>query len=506
MKGKNKKVSLKDKIFKNSIWNFLASSTSRIGAVIFTVLLARFLLPELFGIYSLATSIALIFLTFADLGVNQTMVRFVSLHIEKEKKKSTAYFQYILKIKIFLSVIVSFFLLFCSYPLSYFIFKKPDLFIPLVFLSFYVLILSLEGIFESLFYINNKVNYITIKEFILQFSRIVFVLIFFSIMVKEFYLIGAILSLVFTIILAFFFILYHSKKQFSFLFNKSKIKIDKKKVVLFIACLTAGSISLIFFSYVDILILGIFVSSEYIGFYRAAFSLVLGIMALLSFVNVFLPLLTNIPEERVKDVFNKIIRYTMILSIPSTTGLIILSRYIIVAVYGYEYSLSIWPLYILSPLIIISGIVGNLQTLFSARGKPQKFMTLIIFITFLNVFFNIIFISFMVRYSYLYGALGAGFATLLSWVIYLVGALFLANKEFGLSIRLRNFYSPVFSTLIMAIVLLLFNRLILDINLFLGIIEILLGASVYLLALLLSKGVTSEDKELIKSLFNNRFI
>ena len=48
-----KKESLTEETMKNSFYNMTGTIVSRIGGLILTVILARFLLPELFGIYSL---------------------------------------------------------------------------------------------------------------------------------------------------------------------------------------------------------------------------------------------------------------------------------------------------------------------------------------------------------------------------------------------------------------------------------------------------------------------
>ena len=104
---------LAKQVINTSIWNLIYSIIQRIGALIFTIILARFLFPENFGIYSLVISIAFIFMTFADLGIDNVLIRYLS----SEKKKS-AYFRYIFKIKFLFSSIVSLALLIFAYPIS----------------------------------------------------------------------------------------------------------------------------------------------------------------------------------------------------------------------------------------------------------------------------------------------------------------------------------------------------------------------------------------------------
>jgi len=504
---------LRQRVFKDSVWNLATTILSRFGGLIFTILLARFLLPEGFGVYSLATSVALMFLTFADLGINQAMIRFVSLEMNRNKKKATAYFQYLAKFKIFASIIIALLLFALSYPLAYYVFHKPELLFAFIALSFYIFLLSLQTFFESLFYINNKVSIITLKEASTQILRIVLLILLFYIFSKFNPLRGVFIILIITTFLVILITLFLSKKYFGFLFEKlsifglifrkSSIVINQKSIIKFVGSVTLINLSLTFFSYIDTMMLGYFVSAEYIGYYRAAFTLILGIMSLLAFTNIFLPILARISSEQIGDVFNKIIHYTMILAIPAVTGFYFLLNYIIRAVYGYEYLNSSISLIILLPLIVFATIVGDLQTLFSARGKPEKLLFLILSITILNILLNYLLISYFLKYSELYAIGGAALATLLSWLAYFIGALYLCKKEFGLTLRLNNFLRPIIASIIMAIFLISFNSHFSDLNLFLGILEIISGIIIYLIAFFLLGGIKKEDVVLFNLLIKN---
>ncbi|MBT7237864.1 oligosaccharide flippase family protein, partial [Candidatus Woesearchaeota archaeon] len=101
------KNSLKKQLVKDSFWNFTSTFLSRLGGLIFTIILARYLLPEKFGIYNLAISVMLIFLTFADLGLNTALIRFFSReYYGGDKKRARKYFQYLFSVKLLLTIIV----------------------------------------------------------------------------------------------------------------------------------------------------------------------------------------------------------------------------------------------------------------------------------------------------------------------------------------------------------------------------------------------------------------
>ena len=69
---------LKQRIVKNSFWIFMSSVINRVGTLFFTILLARYLLPEAYGIYNLALSVILLFLTLSSLGLDNVVTKYIS--------------------------------------------------------------------------------------------------------------------------------------------------------------------------------------------------------------------------------------------------------------------------------------------------------------------------------------------------------------------------------------------------------------------------------------------
>ena len=96
----------------------------RAGALIFTIIIARFLLPEGFGLYNLILSIALTFTVLSERGINESLIRYLSETLEK-KAKARNFFKYILKLK--LVILISFLVILgiAAYPLSVYFFNKP---------------------------------------------------------------------------------------------------------------------------------------------------------------------------------------------------------------------------------------------------------------------------------------------------------------------------------------------------------------------------------------------
>ena len=497
-----KERQLKKRIVKNSFWSFILSSINRLGALIFTIILARFLMPEGYGIYSIVLSIAMIFYTFADLGVSQSFIRYLSYAISKNKKKIADYHKYLLKIKLILSLIVAFLLLCLSYPISYYIFKNPALLLPLLVSSFYIFILSFENFYTQVFYCLEKIKYITLKESLSQILRIVFAVFVFYFVVSSYQILGIFVGLTLTSLFLFFVVLFYIKKLLPELFIKSEVSINKKRVRRFIGWLTIASISGIFFSYIDAIMLGIFVSPEYVGYYRVVFSLVFGISGLVGFIlPVLLPVFTKLNISKTEEVFNKIFRYFTIIAIPSCFGLFVLGKYFIRFLYGYAYLPASLPLYFLSFLIFPMLLVSLFLLLFSAKEKPQIFAKLILITSAINIVLNFIFIKSFLLISPLWATAGAGIATLISWFFYFFASVYVSKKQFNFLIPLKITIKPLIASIIMAGILYSSIYFIKDMNLIFGLIEVLFGATIYLVIMFLIKGIKKEDLNVIKLVY-----
>jgi len=71
---------------KNSFYQFSTNFVAKIGGLFFTIILARLLMPELFGLYSLAIATIFIFISFTDLGIGSAIITFVSRYLSRGRK------------------------------------------------------------------------------------------------------------------------------------------------------------------------------------------------------------------------------------------------------------------------------------------------------------------------------------------------------------------------------------------------------------------------------------
>lgn len=493
-----KKDTLTNTVLRNSIFNGVTSVLNKIGVAIFTIIIARVLLPESYGIYSLAISISSIFWMLADLGINNALITYVSRSFsEKRPDKAAAYFQHLLKIKIYLAVGIFILISASAYPLAVFAFKKPALFLPLIISGVYTFLMGIDSVYSSLFFSINKVKYLGYREAVYQFLRILFVTILFLIIPAAYYVSGVIAALILSTVSVIFLSLFWLKKFSPGLFRNHNVKIDKKEILQFIFYLAIANVSAVFLSYVDTLLLGIMIpDASYVGFYRAAFSIVLSICSIFTFSSILLPVFSSMKKQSINYSFNKVLKYTLMFAIPAALGLVALGRYFIRFLYGYEYLQAAIPLYFLSFVIIETSVTSLYYSILASNKKPQLYSKMIIYSTIVNVILNFLFIYYFLKFSPILAVAGAAAATLISRIFYLAGMAYLSKREMGLTVERANVFRPLASGLIMYASLILFTYLVKDINIYWGVFGVLMGASVYFIFLFIFGGIKREERYL----------
>lgn len=504
MEEKIEQQNLSNLAIKNSSYNTLFTLILKIGGLIFTILIARILLPELFGIYALVLSIITIFTTFTNLGVNETLLRYVSDALGKNNKhKARGYFRYLLKIKATLIIFVILILLLSSKFLSYNIYNNPLLFYPLIFSCLFIIAESFKNFVAHLLLATKNLKSFPLFELFHQILKISFSILAILVLSSEFKVAGLFFALALAGFVHFFlFISFLYKKNKNLLIGE-KEAIEKKPVNKYLKFMGVASISLVFFVSIDTLMLGRFVQSNYLGYYQVALSLIMTLVSMFSISGVLLPMFTQINKKRFERGFQKTFRYLILLSLPATAGILFIGRYLIFVIYGKEYLLATSALYVLSLLIIIGPLIAFYMTIFEAKEKTKILAKSVSFSLILNIVLNYVLIKYLLQFSQGYAILGAGIATVVSRLVLLVILIVNEKHQFKMNTKNLGFKKPIFATIVMGVFLFVYNTTF-DINLVWGILEVILGAGIYFVILLLTKGITKKDLKLIRSLIKKR--
>jgi len=444
---------------------------------------------------------------FAQSGIDATLVKFLSEAIKsKDSKKERAYFKYILNIKIVALVSISALLVLFSYPLANYFFNRPQIFIPLLAVTSYLFLLSLNEFFTSFFFAVRDVKNKTFKEVVYQISRIITLILMFTIIYNNPSILSALSALIVASFLTMIFILYRMQKIFPNLFTKAtKLPHEiKRKILNFSFFVSMTSISSVFLGNIDTIMLGrIMPQTEFIGFYTAAFVMVVSISGLLSFGQVLLPFFIQVKSENLERVFNKSLRYSMIIAIPAAFGLAILGNYFILFIYGRDYLGATLSLYFLSFMLILSIYIGLSTELFSAKNRPKDYLLLLVLVILLDIVLNYLLINVFASYDPLLSITGAAIATLVSLSMYTIGLGILVKKKLKIKTKLSPLIKPLFSATIMVFVLYFLKIAFGDINIINGILLVGSGITTYFLTLFLIKGIYKEDYTLSMKIYKN---
>ncbi len=473
---------LAKRVFGNVVYNSTSILISSLAGVLVTVYLARVLKPELFGIYSLTISTAFLLMTFTDLGVNTTLIRYVAdSYGKKEYELMRGYIRSLGKLKLVLTFTVSLTLFLSSDVLSLKVFHKPLLSIPLKVVSAYVFLFSLLGFVNGIFNAFNDFKANLIRSLTYEFSRLLFILIFVSMGLA---VVGAVLGFVVASLVSLIVLIVLLLSKYSFILGKAE-RIDWRRVLRFASYLTLGSVTWVVFAYVDSVMIGIFLPAEDVGFYRAAYNIVGAISGFVSIPAVLFPVFVQLEGRDLRNAFNRAFKYSSTLAFPIVFGLIIVGKPLIEFVYGTDYLPAVNALDVLS-FLILSSALGFWSVIFNAKEKPEY----PVYVTFVAMLMNVVLNYIMILR---WGIVGAGIATVMSNIFSWISLAYLSRKMFGISFSINDVFKPLISSIIMFTVLLKFK-----LSMLLG---VAVGALVYLAVLTVLKGLTREDIAYLRTVF-----
>jgi len=428
-RGKNEVFSILDMIrnrkfegnkglaIKNSMYQFSTSIVGKIGSLLFTIIIARMLLPELFGLYYLALSTIVLFASFSDLGIGQTLVMFISKELAKKRGNALGYYKYLLRMKIILTAIVSSLLAISAYFIANFYYHKP-IFFALLAGAIYIIAVGLMGFFSSLFQAENNFKPGLIREAIFQILRLIFIPIAILLAMNYSNEI-TLLWIFFSLSLAYFIsciYLYVKKSEYR---GNDLTDMQKKVVNSSVILLTATILSGVFFGSIDSIILGRYVQSQYIGFYQAALALISSTGALIGFSGVLFPIFSRLKGAQLMRGLRKSVKITFAASLSLSIVAFLLASFVIIIVYGQAYLASANILKLLLLLVLIDPLIAIYSAFHISQGRQKLVAKSVLFATILNIALNILFIKFLLQYSDYAATFGAATATIISRGIYL---------------------------------------------------------------------------------------
>lgn len=418
---------------------FLASGTALATAIlaIASILVARFLGPELYGQYSLALVAPQILYLFTDLGINQGITKFAA---ELRSKNQTNRIPQIIKNGLILRIIMGIAMFIANFVFAESIatglFLRPELtfYIRLssIFIPFQIVLTTSTSAFVGL----DKTEYQAIATNVQAIAKTILSI---TLILAGFSITGAIIGHISSYAFAAFagaLLLWlcihklkisHEKGNF----RQTSETLFRYGIPVYLAVLLAGFLPLF-----KNVVLAFFTTDVDIGNYKAALNFgQLLIVIAGPIATILLPAFSKLnatSNQKFKDFFQITNKYTTMIIIPVTFLVILFSSEIVHIIYGATYELA--PIF-LSTFCIVYFLVGlgymTLPSFFNGLGKTKIAMNIGV-ITFVSLIFL------AVPLTQAYGVEGLLIAFLISNALSTIYGAYRARKIFQVTFDVNN--------------------------------------------------------------------
>lgn len=367
-------------IFKNMSWLLISNIIAAICGFIWTVLIARYLGVNDYGIMGFAVSLTGMLGILADLGISTHIVR----HVATDYDSAPKYLGNALPLKSIFSLITFIIIL-----ISLILLKSNEITIIITLLfSIEMIIKSFIGLLNGYFQAFEEGEYQGIGNTLLNLILLVFILL--SIF-TDLGLFGITISYIMANLIALIYEYIALTKHVV----KPKFEMDKsfcKSITLLSLPFAINSILVSIFYSVDTVMLTSMIGSYPTGIYNATYRLISVLTLFHGVYNaVIFPVMSRFfkdDEELLIISFEKSIKYLMLIIIPLSVATTFYSLEIVQLIYGHEYDAASSVLSILIWTVCIIFINGPVGTLLNASHKEVALTKIFAIATVFNIVLN----------------------------------------------------------------------------------------------------------------------
>ena len=441
------------------------------------IYIARYLGEAGFGKYSFAVSFTALFSIFANLGINQFIIR----ELARNKNLTNEYLTNVSLIKLILAFLAFGFIALTINLMDY----PQDTTYAVYLFGIYMILTSFALTFRSIFQAFERMEYhavVMIIEKLILISLVLFVLFSGYGLIELAY--AYIFAGIVDVTLSFSIVLIKIAKP------KPTIDFSLWKTLI-IGSIPFGLNALfgVLFFKIDTVMLSVLKGDAAVGIYNAAYIPLLALGGIISqmVITALYPVMSRYfisSKDSLKTFTVLSSKYMAIIGFPIAMGCFMLADRFITLFYVDQYSASVIAFQILAlyiPIRLVSSITGTLLT--SINRQTLRTVS-----AGLSALFNIVLNAVMIPYlSYV----GASIATVLSEVFLYFIFIYFINKHYKKLELHKHFIKPLIASLVMGGFVFYFK----GVNLFLLII---LAGFVYFVILVLLRTFTQEDKNIFK--------
>jgi len=463
---------------KNTFWLILGEVLVRIFKMLLIVYVARKLGVEGWGIFSYAISIGSILMIFSDIGISGLITR----EMVQKKEEYSTFISTALFLKIIILLISTVLIVFLSPLISNI--KEANILFPII-----AIVLFFDSMRDLGFAINRASEKMEMETMVKTVMSIIILVL--GIILLKIKLAPESMAIAYAVgsAIGFFAIAIVIRKDIKKFISRINPKIFKliiKTTLPFTVITLMGSIM----GNTDIFMLGIWRDSTEIGLYTSVqriqqFIIIIPSMIATSVFPIMSRLANNNDKEKFKEILEKTISIIMIIGIPIATGGIILSKQLILLVFGSEYLAATPILCIFMLVLLVSFPLILLSNAVFAYNKQKGIAMAFLFGVITNVLLNLLLIP-------KFGAMGAIIATFISTTV-IVFTIWKKMQKINNFEILSKLKKTIFSTIVMSLSILMLKYF--DVNI---ILNIVISSLVYFsFLIILKETILKEARKII---------
>lgn len=468
-------------LFKNISWVASAQIVTNICAFLWTIMIARYLGVNDYGILSFAIS----FTVLLGMGTDIGMSTFSTREISQDNGKTQKYINNVIPFKIVLSIALFFLTASLLVLLGY---NKLAIEVTLIMsieTIFICMINFMSGVFQA--HENQKV--VSIGNLL---NSISLVLLTFLGIIFDLGIIFVALAYALSYLIFLIFMSINLNREFGlpkFEIDLSFWKETAKKSIPF-------GLSIFFYTIyfsIDVVMIQFLTGDYATGIYNSAYKIISVFTAFyVIYQAVIFPLMSKLyteDENLLKLSFEQSVKYSLLILLPISIGVYLYSPYIINLIYSSQYALASVPMQILIWTVIFMFLNGITTSLLNSIGNELLVTKIYVIAAIFNIVLNYIMIP-------IYSYNGAAITTVLSEILILILMMHSISK---------TDFNPDWSLLKTVIKFVICGVILFAVLYYINVslwLAIPIGLVVYLLALFVTKSYDDTDKYIIKELLN----
>jgi len=468
------------RIAKNTAALFAAQFVTIILGLVLSIYIARMLGDVIFGKYSFALAFVAIFAVFSDLGYNTILIREVS----RDKSQANKYLNNVISMRILLSIAIFALIVAIINLMGYPADTKNAVYL----FGIYTLLTSISAVFKVTFRAFEKMEY---EAAITILANIIRITLGLSVLFWGYGLIELALTFVFSGVLEVLFSILICRWKFI----KPQIEFDfdfLKNTIRIALPLSITGISLLIYTKTDTLMLSMMKGDAVVGWYNAAYNLILGFKPIPQlFMNALFPLMSSYYEsskDSLKIISEISFKFLFVLGLPLALGMTILADQIIHIFYGMQFINSVVALQILAWDIFLFMMWTNGSFILIAANKQKMWAIAAVSTALINIAANLILIP---PLSYV----GAAIATIVAESLCVILVFYFVIIETDFNIEWLYFIKILSSNSITGFTVYYFQ----DVNM---IILIFLSMSLYFSILVSIRVLPKDQMNMLLSIFS----